>query len=619
MPERMAKIRVVAPKAYMNQVISELYSLKAVHLAEHDASELETGNPLEEAEKLSELLLITKSLASHLGIRPGPCKSPQKESISDIEKKIRHIQQLLTERLEKQKALDEKLNALSQAESELAQIKGLGLQIGAFSEYSSISCLLGRVKEPQALSKKIGRLTEKYKLYFNAENSVIALFIDNQKKQDALEILNSYDFSQIMLTATRELKGGVDENLQRITAEKELIERRRQEILAELEGLGRKWGELIRSYDRTLSEELEKAEAPLKFGATKNIFILSGYIPKGSLNHVKKRLEIAASGKMHIQEEEIGEPEHVPVKLKNVKYARPFEFLIRLRGLPHYDEIDPTFMVFLTFPLFFGFMLGDIGYGLVTLAIALALRSRMQKAKSLLTLIAVSAVTSMLFGIVFGEFFGEESIMGWPIPHLLSRAGGIQSLLLASIIFGALHINLGLVLGFFNELRHHGLKSAMLEKFSWFIIELGAPFILSLLGIIRLPQHLFYASGSALAVGIIMLTIAEAKIGAIGPVKAAVESITIFSNAMSYARLMAVGIASVELALIVNEFAKELFRQGGLMIMAGIAVLLIGHVINLLLGVVGSFLHSMRLEYVEFFTKFFKGGAEPYKPFGEKN
>ena len=92
----------------------------------------------------------------------------------------------------------------------------------------------------------------------------------------------------------------------------------------------------------------------------------------------------------------------------------------------------------------------------------------------------------------------------------------------------------------------------------------------------------------------------------------------IFTNILSYARLMAIGLSSVVLAVIINDSAKEFFHQGGVFVLIGILILVVGHIINIMLGLLGSFLHSLRLHYVEFFSKFFHGGAKKYQPFGFK-
>ena len=101
-------------------------------------------------------------------------------------------------------------------------------------------------------------------------------------------------------------------------------------------------------------------------------------------------------------------------------------------------------------------------------------------------------------------------------------------------------------------------------------------------------------------------------------IKGLIELPSILTNTLSYLRLMAIGLSSVSIAVVVNNMAKGFFHEGGFMILSGILILLVGHVLNIVIGLFGSFLHSLRLHYVEFFSKFFEGGAEKYKPFGEK-
>ena len=119
-------------------------------------------------------------------------------------------------------------------------------------------------------------------------------------------------------------------------------------------------------------------------------------------------------------------------------------------------------------------------------------------------------------------------------------------------------------------------------------------------------------------VGILIIILSLSMLVKGEGIKGLIESISILTNTMSYARLMAIGLSSVILAVIVNEQSREFFHKGGFFILIGVLILIIGHGINIMLGLLGSFLHSLRLHYVEFFSKFFHGGAKKYTPFGAK-
>jgi len=210
---------------------------------------------------------------------------------------------------------------------------------------------------------------------------------------------------------------------------------------------------------------------------------------------------------------------------------------------------------------------------------------------------------------MYGEIFGLEEIGHFQIPHLLSRTHEVFTLLYIAIGIGIFHVNLGLILGFINKLKAHGLSKAIYEKGSWFVLQLGVVLlVLSSMGIIQLSSLVGYGF---LLISIIMLYKGEG-------VKGIIELPSIFTNILSYARLMAIGLSSVSLAVVINDMSLGFFEKGGFSILAGIFILLVGHTINIVLGLFGSFLHSLRLHYVEFFGKFFEGGAEKYKPFGAK-
>lgn len=358
-------------------------------------------------------------------------------------------------------------------------------------------------------------------------------------------------------------------------------------------------------YRHHIDSNIEIAFAPLSFASTKSSFIVSGWVPTDKISDVRKAISRATQDKAYFA---VSKPEHddtVPVQLENPKSAQPFEFLLNLYTLPKFDEIDPTVIMFITFPMFFGFILGDIGYGLVTFLACWLINRKLKS--PLLRIIMISSIWTILFGFVFGEFFGAEDIAGMHIPHLLSRMHEKHELLVIAIVIGIIHVNLGFIVGFLNEL-HHGFVKAFLEKISWIIFEIGC-LLIWLSGSGRI------SAGIWLGIAVVLISIVMLYLGE-GP-RGIVELPGLFGNILSYARLMAVALASVGLAVVVNDLASQLFHNGIIGIIGGVFVLVVGHAINLGLGILGGFLHSVRLHYVEFFTKFFKGGGLRYKPFGQ--
>jgi V/A-type H+-transporting ATPase subunit I len=255
----------------------------------------------------------------------------------------------------------------------------------------------------------------------------------------------------------------------------------------------------------------------------------------------------------------------------------------------------------ITFPLFFGFMLGDIGYGLLVLLIAYLVARSNQKLRSFAEVLGLSALSAILFGAIFGEVFGLEAIGSFHLPSLLHRAQDPMTLGLIAIAFGVVHINLGLTFGLITEVREHGILHGFLRKGGWFLVQAGIAFLL-------FGQSWLWWS-LALGLGVILLAWGEGVVGV-------VELPTIITHTLSYLRLAAIGLSGVFLAAVTNTVGGGMVMAGGWSIIGGLLILLIGHSVSLALGLFGSFLHSLRLHYAEFFMKFYEGGGKPYVAFG---
>lgn len=610
-PHEMSSVVISGPKNLQEKIIGELYDMEVLHILDHAKSELaDIGSPLENAPRLSEVLVKIRSLMATLNIKKENDKFELKKGLTEIESATKRINDEVNKNLEELKHVEKSMSKNNALRQELNLLKDINLPLEYFTNYKSLAFFTGYVNGKDAapsIKVELVMTTKKYMIFDSRVNNknFVVLFVDAKIKDHALSILQKRGFSPVNFTNISNLKGTASENLAKIENEAERLHNNKDDIKKRLERLANENKQFLIASDYFLSEQLEKAEAPLKFATTQSSFLIKGWIPTEELHNSINKLNKAGKGNIYIQFEPAKKKDKVPVKLKNTRLAKPFEFFLDLYSMPTYREIDPTFFVFLTFPIFFGIMLGDIGYGLISLVFFWLLKKKMPKARNFFNILMLASFVSILFGFFFGEFFGFE------IYHpAVSREHEMFKLMFIAIGIGVIHVNIGLIIGFINEWKSHGFVHAVYAKASWIVLEIGfALLALSYFKKILVPP---FVGALFLGASILMLIKAE---GIIAPI----EIPKIFTNILSYVRLMAIGLSSVILAAIINESATEFFHQGGFFVLIGILILIIGHIINIMLGLLGSFLHSLRLHYVEFFSKFFHGGAEKYKPFGIKD
>jgi len=585
-PQKMTKVRIISPQSYVRNVIEALYDLQILHIVDFKKGEgFDIGQPMKEAAVYSQQLIDIRSAISRLGITGEPVYL---RNIKDAQKKFAPINKAFKSTVIKLDSLKAEENRLM--EEATNPLANLGITCDRILAYKTLVSFIGTVKVP--IEQKISSVTQDYILMQNKlkKHIAFALFVPRTLQEKAKEILNEAGFSE-----------GALPGLKKEDAEAKLTEVRKEidALQRNLDSLKRH-GQFLIDCEFALTQLNEKAEAPLRFGSSRSTFIATGWIPADKAEQLKQNLNKAARKKLHVELLPADDP---PTVLHNPKVVDNFEFLLNLYSLPRHYEIDPTILMFITFPLFFGFMLGDVGYGFITLILMLLLERKFASAKPLLRIITIASLASIAFGFVFGEAFGYEFVK----HPILNRVHDINTMMLVSVAIGIVHVNLGFVLGFINELKHHGVLQSFFRKGSWVSLQIG----IALLGFgyFRHSPMLQLAGGAAVLISVLMIIKGEGMLRI-------VELPSLVSNILSYTRLYAIGLASVSLASIFNKMASGLFAQGGFFIIFGVLILLVGHTVNLLLGILGPFLHSVRLHYVEFFQKFYEGGGYLYKPFG---
>ncbi|AEH36455.1 V-type ATPase 116 kDa subunit [Halopiger xanaduensis SH-6] len=735
-PERMSKVSVAGSKGVMPAVIETIHELNLVHLSDYDGSweGFDNGNPIEGADDASEKLVTVRALESTLDLADADVEPQRGQLDENWENRLEEIRTRVNELDDQRSDVRDDLRQVEERINRVAPFAELGIDLDLLSGYETIDVVVGEgrvdaIEDALEASDEI----RAYETFTGGDVvAVAAAPTDDAGANPIDDALVGVEFTRHEVPDTEKSPSAYVDDLESRKAD---LESRLEEIDAELAEIRRKEGSFLLQVESELSIEVQRAEAPLQFATTGRAFVAEGWIPTDEYDRLRSALRDAVGDSVEIEEleradydrhgahshteevqkgapaaeDEDDEPspeadeepqkavtdggsavtmgDEPPTVQNNPGPARPFEVLVQAVNRPKYSELDPTIFLFLTFPAFFGFMIGDFGYGLLYVAIGAYMATQFDS-KGITSLGGVAiwaGLFTMLFGIIYGEIFGLHVLGEWlfggsdllPLNKGLEPAAADFALgwMVVSVLAGIVHLNIGYILDFYENLSH-GVKDAVFHSGSWLLMLNGIwIWIFSRQAAGTKPGFLFetFASDGPFPIGFtgfpewvlvtIPLGIADFPLSApllvffIGfalliisePVEA-VEFIDVIVNVFSYTRMGAVLLAKAGMAFVVNllffgayrdpEGAFHFLRNhepsyvaehygegaevifGGLMhsgtagLLGGLIILVVGHIVVLALGVTSAGLQAVRLEYVEFFNKFYDGGGEKYEPFG---
>lgn len=506
-------------------------------------------------------------------------------------------------------------------------------------------CFIGSIKEELSLVDIYKKIDENLASHIDYEISIVGTtkgstsfvaFCHKDDKEYFEEALKAIEFARPVLT------GAIPKDeIVKINAniEKDKIDIERCE--KELTNLGGIRNE-IKFFHDVCKIRYDEYDAIQNFSVTDHVSILEGYIPEYAAGKTKEYLE--SKYDLYIEITEVPDDEEAPILLRNGFYADPMESVVSSYSYPNKSEIDPCKILSLFYYMLFGLMLSDAGYGLMLVVgcgyLLLKVKNMRHEMKQMMQLFFYGGIFTVFWGLLFGSFFGDAvgviftTFLNKPEialkPLWFDPLKSPIKLLVFAFTIGLVHLFTGLGIKMYQYVRNGQIKDAIYDCVFWFMTLIGCilymlsvPMITEMLSISFLvPKSIANVAGIIAiigSIGVILTGGRESKNWFKRFLKGAYAYYGItgwLSDVLSYSRLLALGLATGVIAQVFNKMGSMLGNNlFGLIVF--ILVFIIGHILNLGINVLGAYVHTNRLQFVEFFGKFYEGGGKKFSPLSE--
>ena len=639
----MSKVEIIGPKRYLYEILSLLHRIGTLHI-EDMAKRMAPGEMLVRPIEVDESVLARRNDLKNLIIKVnsilGVISSPKEEEISseekakiydeiwresseelasDVAKLIAEVENKTKGLATRKSDLEIELASLEKYEKVVAKVRPLAKRLVALEGFETVALLIEQ-KYKGVLDIIRGELSKITKNQFeivsadvDAETTAALVVFNKTYSEPVHTFLWAENVNEVRLPDEFQ-EMSFENALAAMRARNNVIPTELEDIKKQIQEVAYGWHAKLSVIREILQDRSDEVEVVSQFGQTEYTFVITGWMPTKYIKKGQKALKDEFGERVILTELEVDphELEEAPVMFENPSLFKPFEAVMSLFAPPRYGTIDPTPFLAIFFPIFFGMIVGDIGYGLVISVLALYMRRKFPTKRFAQTagyVLLSGGISAIIFGLFYGELFGdvlvrlkiirEVHILGIALPF--EREHMIMPLLYLTIGVGAAHIMLGAVLGLLNALRHK-VKKHIIEK-AGMLVFLFSIFLIVASAIKVLPKELMNPFFGLLMAGIVLLIWGAGFMGFM-------EVFGVMGNIFSYARIMALGLAGAILAGVANKLVGSIPN-----IMLGIIIAILLHVINIVVGAFSPSIHALRLNFIEFFNQFYEPGGKEYKPF----
>lgn len=642
---KISKLNLVAMSYDKDAILNALSRSNAVEVKTHTETEYATvpqGNGEEIKNYLSGLEAALSALGAEVenyektrGIKSETLKDGfevgYSEFMSAAEKKgeVEGLAKTINALIDEKNNLKAALVKEKREEETLSVYGLLKTSFSSFADTRSTRVRLGLVSDTQksVLTKALDDVElAAYEILQETQKETLVCVISHKiAAKETEEILASVGFVDCPYKS--EETG--EESYVAATAKREETERKLLENAEALYALKDKL-KTMKIYCDYVGFALEKEELSDKLLATDRTFLLEAYVPEEFEAQIKE-LILSATGTVYIEFSELSEDETAPTLLKNNKLIENFEGITNTYSPPNYREFDPNTVMAFFYSLFMGFIIGDAGYGVLMGLCGGLLWYQKRKNPTgmsrLAAVFAVGGVFAVLWGALFNSFFGFQilpvTVMPDPQKDQWSLLGiSVPSVLLISLEIGIVQLFAGYMCRAVQEWRRGNVMDGIFDGVIWAIFSIGVG--LAIVGFIDQANVPVFGTiggiiaGVSLLIAILTAGRHEKFFGKFTKgFGAAYGVINYASDILSYARLYGLMLSGAVIAQIVSTYGGQFVTSGNIGLIAlGVVLFIVGHGFNLVMNLLGAYIHDARLQYVEFYGRFFEGEGELFVPLG---